>query len=342
MAERYFTGVVDDPRTKQEKKKDWKAEELLAGDFSVSWEEKKEWKSYTPRNQKSTSSCVPQSVSKLLEINEKNETGEKVVFSASKPYAERTNQGEGSYLHEMLKYAVDPTFYTLESRIKSQNLNSDQQMEELAKKWDGDDKKIAKKYSGKSYLIVENDIDAIAHWVEQGYGVAILIYADASEWRLKYPKVKENVKPWTANVRHAVAVVDYGLIRGKKFLKIEDSALFGGRNERWVEENFIKERCYAAGFVFDQPNTPLEAPKWNFTRTLWYGMRKDTDVSKLQDLLKKEGFFPKHIPSTGNYLEITRQAVEKYQRHYELASQWELDWVNGRIVGPKTRRKLNE
>jgi len=339
----YQTGVVEDPRPKKEKKKDWNADELLAGAPVIRWEEKKKWKKYTERNQKSTYTCVAQTVSKLLEVNEKKETGQTVVFSASKPYAERTNTGAGSWLQEMLKYAVDPAYYTTEKEMVSQFLSSDAEMEKIAKEWNGNCAKIAKKYAGKSYLTVNTDIDSIAYWVSRGYGVSILIYATYKEWSLKYPKIKDNVSLVNAPIRHAIAVVDYGLRNGKKYLKIEDSAHFGGRSERWINEEFVNKRCYGAGFVFDKPNEEIELiPYFEFKTNLFYGMRNNPDVVELQKKLKVLGFFPEAIPCTGNFLEITRQAVEKYQRFYKVASEWELNVVRGKIVGIKTRNKLNE
>jgi len=336
---KYFTGVIEDPRTKKEKKKDWNAKELLAFAPVVEWKEKKKWKSYTERNQKGTSTCVPQSVAKALEINELNETGKPVIFSASKAYFERTNSGAGAYLHEMLKYAVDPAYYTTEDRIKSQNLNSDVEVHEQALKWNKEDEKIAKKLNGKSYLLIDKDINQVAYWVNQGYGVVGLFYFTNSEWSLKYPKIKSVSADW---LYHAVTIVDFGLIQGKKFLKIEDSAHFGAKNERWISEEFFNKRCYACGFVFDKPNVENElTPYYEFKKIMRLGERSD-DVARLQDKLKWLGFFPKHIDSTGYYGTITQQAVVKFQQKNKVASDWELKLVNGKIVGLKTLNKLND
>lgn len=76
-----------------------------------------------------------------------------------------------------------------------------------------------------------------------------------------------------------------------------------------------------------------ERLKYKFTRTMTYGMRNSGDVSELQIRL---GLVP-----TGNYLEETRKAVEKYQRENKVASEWELNLVRGKIVGRKTLNKLN-
>ena len=336
---RSYTGVIEDPRPKKEKKKDWNAKELLAGKPVVQWIEKDEWKGYEERNQHSTNTCVPQSVAKLLEINEKYESGKTVVFSATKAYADRTNSGAGSWLQQMLAYACADK-YTTEERLMSQGLDSDKAVEDLAKEWNGHDARVARRYAGKSYLTVDSDPDTIAYWISQRQGISALFFFTATEWKYKKPRFKE---PYYFSrfdkhaLRHAVAIVDYGLIDGEKYFKVEDSAHFGGRSVRYIHEDWILERCYAAGLVYDKPNTPPEASKFQFKKNLWLGMRNNADVVKLQDRLKQEGFFPMSIPSTGNYFEITRQAVEKYQKSKGLSSWWP-----GRFVWTKTRSNLNQ
>jgi peptidoglycan hydrolase-like protein with peptidoglycan-binding domain len=69
--------------------------------------------------------------------------------------------------------------------------------------------------------------------------------------------------------------------------------------------------------------------------------RQKTDVTKMQDLLKSEGLFPANIDSTGYYGNVTARAVLLYQKKYKVASDQELDSLAGKIVGPKTRVKLN-
>jgi hypothetical protein len=65
------------------------------------------------------------------------------------------------------------------------------------------------------------------------------------------------------------------------------------------------------------------------------------EIAALQMALKIDGCFPEKVLCTGNYLEITRQAVKKFQIKYKVASWWELLTVNGRRVGPKSRKALN-
>lgn len=339
-----FTGLIDDPRPKKEKLKDWKAEELASSKV-VEWKEKKNWKSYSVRNQLSTSSCVAQSIAKGFEVANDFEANEKVIFSASPIYAKRLNKpNEGMWLQDALSIAVK-SGTTLEHRIQSQNLKSDKEIEKEALKWDGEDDWIATVYGADSYATIQNkDIETIAGHLQDKRAVYILIYANKDEWT-KYPEIKQkDLKLEKAPIRHAVCVVDFGLIKGKKYLKIEDSAHFNNEHTRFVSEEFLKARCYDAGVLFDRSNSLQTPPlkKHKFTKILEYGMTNNKEVIALQNALKYEGFFPKSAESTGNYFEVTRQAVEKFQSKYKVASITELLFVKGKRVGQKTLDKLNE
>ncbi|MEC4896321.1 MAG: peptidoglycan-binding protein [Oscillatoria sp. PMC 1051.18] len=59
---------------------------------------------------------------------------------------------------------------------------------------------------------------------------------------------------------------------------------------------------------------------------------RGSDVVRLQNELKREGFFPPNVRSTGNYEQITEDAVKKFQRAYGLR-------VDG-IAGPQTLNAL--
>ena len=56
-------GLVPDPRSKEEKAKDFTHEELAGGiSQPIVWVEKTSYKNHTPRNQALSSSCVGQAV----------------------------------------------------------------------------------------------------------------------------------------------------------------------------------------------------------------------------------------------------------------------------------------
>ena len=70
-----------------------------------------------------------------------------------------------------------------------------------------------------------------------------------------------------------------------------------------------------------------------FDRDLYFGMRGDDEVSKLQEFLTDQDFYTG--PITGNFFSLTLSAVKKFQAARGIAP------VSG-YFGPKTRTKVNE
>ncbi|OHA12195.1 MAG: hypothetical protein A3J10_00675 [Candidatus Sungbacteria bacterium RIFCSPLOWO2_02_FULL_54_10] len=72
----------------------------------------------------------------------------------------------------------------------------------------------------------------------------------------------------------------------------------------------------------------------SFNRDLYYGMRGDADVARLQDFLRGRGYF--NAPeSTGNFFGLTRGAVQQLQSAYNISP------VSG-YFGPLTRAVANK
>src|SRR3989344_2475600 len=72
----------------------------------------------------------------------------------------------------------------------------------------------------------------------------------------------------------------------------------------------------------------------SFDRDLYYGMRGDADVARLQDFLRGRGYF--NAPeSTGNFFGLTRGAVQQLQSAYNISP------VSG-YFGPLTRAVANK
>jgi hypothetical protein len=146
-----------------------------------------------------------------------------------------------------------------------------------------------------------------------------------------------------------VAAVDFVLVNGKKYLLIEDSSHFGGINRRLISEEFFRARNwfarYPMNFIFDSESpTPLpqpEKPKYTFKNVLTFGMTNG-DVKALQEILRYEGLFPTNISLTGYYGAISAKAILAWQKKYAVAPLSELDSLQGRRVGDKTIKKLNE
>lgn len=71
-----------------------------------------------------------------------------------------------------------------------------------------------------------------------------------------------------------------------------------------------------------------------FSRDLYFGLRNDSDVVRLQNFLKEQGYF-KYPQSTGNFFTATLDAVKKFQMANAIQP------IAG-YFGPVSRAKANE
>jgi peptidoglycan hydrolase-like protein with peptidoglycan-binding domain len=87
-----------------------------------------------------------------------------------------------------------------------------------------------------------------------------------------------------------------------------------------------------------------EASCASIDKNLSFGLTDDAQVKCLQEFLKSQGteIYPEGLV-TGNFLTLTRQAVERFQQRYadEILAPLGMNSPTG-IVGPNTRRKINE
>lgn len=78
-----------------------------------------------------------------------------------------------------------------------------------------------------------------------------------------------------------------------------------------------------------------------FTKDIVFG-EMGMEVKNLQEALRKFGSYGANLQANGVYDEQTRKAVLDFQLRYVVAPIQELNALNGRRAGPKTRAKLNE
>ena len=76
--------------------------------------------------------------------------------------------------------------------------------------------------------------------------------------------------------------------------------------------------------------TAADAP---FDRNLFFGMRNDAEVVRLQEFLRAQGYFT-YPQSTGNYYTITLDAVKRFQAAHGIAPI-------GGYFGPQSRSAAN-
>lgn len=314
-------GVVEDPRSLDEKALDYKHEDLAMGEVPLNWVDIKDKviKTYEIQNQDGSLSCVAQAVAKLLAIHELKEGRSYTRLCPKVIYDFRENYPQGGmWLPNALAIGCSvgaceetmlpcdmkgETFMNDKSLISAEMLNN------------------ALNYRGLYYFeITDRSIDNIAQVLAQDYGVLLGFRFDYDEWT-DVPVVHADS---TKKLGHGTAGTDYCLYEGEKSLNMDDSwgpgQAKGGT--RIITERFLNARCFYAGYITSLPN-------FRFTKTLRYGS-VGIDVRKLQEVLNKNGA---NIIIDGKFGNRTKVAVILYQKAHSL--------VGDGIVGPKTREVLN-
>ena len=317
MENQNYNGIIPDPRSEEEKAKDYKTSDLAQGEIILNWVDinDKHLKSFIIQNQDGSSSCVAQATSKILAMHEVKEGKTYTQLCPKFIYTRRANYPDGGmFLPNALdiacRYGSCPEIMMPCDNKGESFMNDKNEFADCAPE--------ALKYKGKAYFKIVGGIDKVAEILEQGYGVLIGARFDYDEWT-DVPFLKPNS---TLKCGHGIAVVDYCLYEGKKALVIEDSwgPGYGKGGRRIITEDFFNARVFYKGYI-----TSLEDVKFIFTKTLRYGMPKCLDVRMLQTKLG--------ITADGIFGKMTRLAVMKFQIKNLL--------VPDGIVGPKTNTVLN-
>lgn len=338
----HFTGLLPDVRTAEEKAKDYKAEEV-ASFAPVNWVAKQpsQFKKYEIFDQDGSSSCVAQATTKALGIENAQEEGDFIHLSARDIYTRRTNIGDGMNFIEACSIA-SKLGATLEELMPSQK-KSEAEMNIST------DRKVYKEQIGKifkvgGYVQLPFDIEMIASTLQNGNPVLLGFSFDYNEWT-DVPTIITN----TPKLRHAVCGVDFTLWNGKKAIVIEDSwGKFGQfAGQRVITEDFLKARCIFAGYFLDLSNNWRDnesmptKPKYTFIAPMKFDESSD-NVKHLQEVLRYEQLFPVNVEITGYYGVQTAKGVLAFQKKYKVASDVELEQLQGRVCGSKTLAKLSE
>lgn len=372
-----FLGALIDDRPAEAQLKDINFVELVAEAAPVNWKEKKdsEWRRFTEQNQDGSGSCVAQTIKKLAEVNLYLKEGIHLEFSATPIYAARSNRPGGGMIGVEAFDIWKRDGITLEKLVPSYKM-TDKQMDEA--KVEEYEKNVGKVFSIAGHVGVPlKSIDEVASIIQQtGKAVMVWFYFTSSEWGQLVPTVKvPNLDLYAnATARHSVAAVDFGLRNGKKVLRVEDSAHFGGFKEHYITEEFFIARNwfarYSMNFVFQDNSQPVPPspvpvppaptpgkPRHTFTKPLEFialnpngqignlalHEAQKADVMKLQDILRYEGLFPANVASTGYYGATTAKGVYNYQVKHAVAPLAELNAIvpKGGRVGNKTIASLN-
>ncbi len=327
---------AEDLRTPEEKAKDFNQKEFVASANPIDWREKKDtdWRSFPTLQQFYTLKCVAFTTAKLAMINFWLKTKEFLYFSPNSIYDYRSNKPSGGMVGEEAFKIWHDNGISLDAVAKS---NQTQESDPFVLTQFS--KEVAKGFKLGNWITIDNkDFDRVCSTIQTtGKGVMVWFYFTEPEWSPEFPKVLNNISdPYGDVSRHSVTAVDFGLINGKEYIKIEDSAKFGGRNVRYISREFFNARNflikYPMSFNYEEGTiVPPENPV--ITKTLKYGMT-DPEVVILQDILKAKGFFPTNVNSTGVFGNITKTAVIAFQKAKGLVADG--------VVGLKTREELNK
>lgn len=335
----HLPGLIEDPRSPEEKILDYQHEEFYAA-VELAWMEKQpeHWKRFNTRNQNGSGSCVGQAVAKALE------TLNMRIMSAHPIYRRRSNfpgfgmwlHNGGDLVHDKDKLKKDPSKNanrgtTTDLADPSQNLSEYEMNRDVT---------VKTPTLVDAYVFVPpRDIDSIAQAIQTNKHCILTFVSNYDEWTA-VPEVKGTTK-WG----HCVCAVDYTLYNGAKALIVEDSwgpGLGQFDDRRVITEDYLKARCTGAMYLVGAKENNEQKPKYRFNRDLSFGIMHSDEVKALQDCLKFEGLFPVAVESTGNFLEATLAAVKKFQEKYAKEILTPVGKTKGTgYVGPYTRKKLN-
>lgn len=350
-----ISGILPDDRDLEEKKKDYKTEEVLTAQPLVwtsweEWKEKKENKKMLEEvevnYQDGVGSCAAQAGSLVSALHNYTEDGKFIKYSAKPIYARRLNRpGRGMWMSDLGNICVK------NGTVPEVLYPSPNDTEENMSNLDGyisAFEAFGKILKAKNYFWLSgNDINLFAQVLALNKPIVLAVKFGRNEWG---SAIAPQIKDATTEYGHAIA----GLLKGfvtyqtKRAIVIQDShgdkIGYGGRRIL-TEDWFVKGRVLPSIWfedlnnlaIFNQQGT-TEKPKYVFKRELDVGMI-GYDVAMLQrclGYLKDDGgwLFPLATPPTGNYYGVTRNAVQRFQKMYGIEQV-------GR-VGPQTLAKLNE
>ena len=315
--------------------RDFRHEEIMGVASAVTpvWIEKTpdQWRKFPIFQQAKSSSCVGQTVAKILGVENALEEGRFAHFSARDIYCRGFVSPDGGMFY---RDGMDLGFNhgaTIEQLMPSQN-KDEAEMRINDSTMLGD--KIALVGKGGNYFSLPFDFNTIAGIVAEGKAVALGTRFNSGQWASGEVRTTAN-----GQFGHAVAVVDYCVWKGQKALIFDNSwgTSWGFNGQGVITEDQLPG-INAAWYYASLPNNWQDTqgggvkPKYNFTSDLLIGSQ-NKDVVALQECLKWDGHFPATLPPTGYFGGITRDAVIKFQTKHSLT-------ITGH-ANTATRAKLN-
>jgi hypothetical protein len=301
--------------------------EIVAQVNSPYWQEKKlsETKTYPSSDQKRSYMCVAFSMALFLNVLYFIKYEKWLGFSEAHLYQRRLNKSAGMYVTDVFNIAGNGTTLKL---FTNENINTDADADGL--KIENYAKDIGKTFAIGQRIAVPFDIDTIASVMQTtNKPMLLMTFFTSQEWSQQFPQIQNSTLryDYPSTLRHEIVAVDTLLYKGIRYLKIMDSAKFGGLGERYLNADWVSRRIidasYSMNFKF-QENTDYTKPKFLITKKLLFG-QTDEQIKNLQDILKFEGVMPTNIASTGYFGTITKKALFDFQLKYGLDRNGSLD-----------------
>lgn len=290
---------------------------------------------YDNKDQNGSGSCGGQAVSYYGGIKEAVASGSFERRSAKFLYSQVWVPGGGSKMRDLFDISIKQGF-AKESICSSYDngLPPGEAFMERSSDVTQVARNDAKSAQGLSYFYVNLDVDSVAQAIANNDGVVILLNGQNNgTWRTAYPTVPTH-KDWG----HFMYAGKAFLSNGKKIIGAKQSWGLGIGDNGWqyfTEDWFTSQNITQVGaLVWNNRSTPTFTH--NFQTPIKLG-DKGNEVIALQQALRQDGEFTYPV-NTGFYGDVTRQAVLAFQNKYGIPA----DNLNGTLVGPKTRSKLND
>lgn len=309
--EEIMNGALPDNRPEEEKTKDYTPAEILGGAIpSLNWVEKQqpEWKHLSIRSQITSSSCGGQAGAKAIE------SFAGIIASANPIYRNRSNYPDGGMVQIEIGQILKKLGTCNETDSPSQNM-TEEQMNAV-------NIPSILPFKVSAYYIIpggkNTDMDVLKTALDKGHAIIPLISSNNQEYG-----AVPTYNGQATTFGHFVCCVSGNdtLYRGEKSLIIDDSCAINSTvnksGQRIFTESWLKLRSVSFLALIKatpEPNQPTIHHQ--FKTDLSFGMMNNDDVRILQDILKLEDCLAKEIPSTGNFLSATKQAVIKLQTKY--------------------------
>lgn len=321
----------------------WRYEEINAGTTPVRWVEKSPvdgFVTYPKRNQGQQSTCTAYALAKALAVDELSENGiwRELSPRSIYPYVFQPGGGSNSLVATKLTLKIG---MTLEHLLPTDGLTEKEAQEPTG--YVTDAKQVALVYRPGNFLECSADFETIASIIQS--------YRDKGEKKIvmismigvnngtaisQFPKppTSPNQTLWY----HKVAVTDFGLIGGKKYIAI-DNTIPGVNGQQFLGQDY-EPLLYGALYTINQNDVlpvgtippPRPTHTWNVDLSVG---SSGPDVLALQKALQSLGMFPisSVIGPTGNFGGLTQKSVQLFQSAFLIPTTG--------TVGPITRAKLN-